>query len=132
MLVRVATGLGLTNWIPCRAPSPVGGLRFGRCGVQRYLLEINMSPSAATETGLDLLVKEAIHHEALEIASITPPPAAAELREKRELREAQEDRICHGYQRILPLRSPSAKPGRTATYAAISAFEKHKRPSRAR
>ena len=100
--------------------------------MQRYLLEINMSPSAATETGLDLLVKEAIHHEALEIASIRPPPAAAELREKRELREEQEDRICHGYHRILPLRDPAAKPGRTATYAAISAFEKHKRPSRAR
>jgi hypothetical protein len=33
-----------------------------------YLLEVNMSPSAAMGTGLDMLVKESVHQEALMLA----------------------------------------------------------------
>jgi len=39
-----------------------------------YLLEVNMSPSAAMGSGLDMLVKEAVHQEALTLAAMPPCP----------------------------------------------------------
>ena len=43
--------------------------------LQPFLLEVNMSPSAAMGTALDMVVKETVHQEALKIAAM--PPMAA-------------------------------------------------------
>lgn len=89
-----------------------------------YLLEINMSPSAATDTALDLLVKETVHTEALKIANISLPSNHDDPTENIRLREEKEDALCHGFQRILPLPSPEDTPARATSYAEIASFKR--------
>ena len=86
-----------------------------------------MSPSAGTDTALDLLVKEATHMEALRIASAPPcPNPAADPEERQRWRDAHEASVCRGFHRVLPANSNDPKAARTAAACAeISGYSRH-------
>jgi hypothetical protein len=86
--------------------------------LQPYLLEVNMSPSAAMGTGLDMLVKEACTQEALCLAAQPPCPAPAldacadgvgRAAAEHQWREAYERKVCKGFKRVLPSTDPTTK-----------------------
>jgi hypothetical protein len=94
--------------------------------LQPYLLEVNMSPSAAMGTGLDMLVKEACHQEALTLVAQPPCPTAhlqacvdgeARAAAEHECRAAYERLVCKGFKRVLPHPAPSAK--QAAVYQSL-------------
>lgn len=96
-----------------------------------YLLEVNMSPSAAMGTSLDMIVKESVHQEALSLAAQPPCPdteyAGASSPEERahveaEWRRQYEDKVLNGFKRILPVADTSTK--KAATYQAMLEYTK--------
>eukprot|EP00039_Didymoeca_costata_P023335 m.6746 g.6746 ORF g.6746 m.6746 type:complete len:457 (+) comp3577_c0_seq1:300-1670(+) len=82
-----------------------------------YLLEINMAPSAATTTGLDLIVKETVHQEAMALAARPLSNCVSE-----SALVEYEDKVCSGFSRVLPPKS--CNQGKHATYLAISDYKK--------
>ena len=83
-----------------------------------YLLEVNMSPSAAMGTALDMIVKESVHQEALSLAAQPPCPesefASTSTPEERATVEAAwrttyEDKVLNGFKRILPAADKTTK-----------------------
>eukprot|EP00041_Stephanoeca_diplocostata_P013490 m.236807 g.236807 ORF g.236807 m.236807 type:complete len:586 (-) comp19355_c0_seq2:514-2271(-) len=97
-----------------------------------HLLEVNMSPSIATDTALDLLVKETVHQEALLLASIPPAPSPSLERPGcnidpgterapspaavRAWRDAHDATVCRGFQRLLPPPDGSTRYNEIATF----------------
>ena len=97
-----------------------------------YLLEVNMSPSAAMGTALDMIVKESVHQEALSLAAQPPCPdsefMAASTPEERaavesEWRRRYEDCVLNGFKRILPVADPATHK-KAAVYQSILEYTK--------
>ena len=99
-----------------------------------YLLEVNMSPSAAMGSALDRVVKEAVHHESLLIAAAPPCPAdrlaaaggepdAVHLAQQR-WRAEYEARVLHGFERVLPPPEGTCNEKLVAAYDEIAAWRR--------